>query len=158
LGGAQDFQFTYPGQRYEVKSLRPGRTDVEISSEEQLEGEDINLVVVTMEEVHSSEDGLTLPLLVKSIRSKLLDGSARAEFNRKFARLAVNLADAWYAERAYSITKLQIYGVRTGFPALTRSELPSAISQVVYRLNIKQLTDYLALNTTYKNESTSDGE
>ena len=44
-----------------------------------------------MEEVHSSEDGLTLPLLVKSIRSKLLDGSARAEFNRKIARLAVNL-------------------------------------------------------------------
>ena len=41
LGGTQDFQFPSPGHHFEVKSLRPSRTSVEISSEDQLDGDNI---------------------------------------------------------------------------------------------------------------------
>ena len=61
LGGVQDFQFPSPGFRFEVKSMRPSRTSVEISSEEQLDGDGIKLAVVTLEELADPSAGITLP-------------------------------------------------------------------------------------------------
>jgi hypothetical protein len=157
LGGAQDFEFLSPNLRYEVKSLRPTRTDVEISSAEQLDGEDIRLAVVTVEQVENLSLGITLPELVKSIRSKLDNGADRSDFNRRFANLRVDLDDTWYSEQAYSILRLQVFDVGGEFPALRRSQLPQAITGTNYHLDVGHITPFIVSERTYTHGS-ADGD
>jgi hypothetical protein len=158
LGGAQDFQFPPPGHHYEIKSLRPGRTNVEVSSEEQLDGEDVKLAVVTLEEVASPLMGVTLPGLIKSVRSKLKDGADKAEFNRRFARLFVDPDEPWYSEHAYAVQELQIFDVTEEFPALRRSQLPKEIERTSYRIDIQHLPQFVVYEMDYSHGSgNSDG-
>jgi hypothetical protein len=158
FGGAQDFQFLAPGHHFEVKSLRPGRRSVEISSEEQLDGNNIKLAVVTLEEVAVPSDGLTLPRLVTSTRSMLKDGADRAEFNRRFARLLVDPDDPWYSDQAYAVRRLQVFDVSEGFPALRRSQLPDAITRTTYRLDVQHLPKFIVLDMSYSHgDCTRDG-
>jgi hypothetical protein len=157
LGGAQDFEFLPPNLRYEVKSLRPTRTEVSISSAEQLDGDDIRLAVVTMEQIEHQTLGLTLPELVKSIRSNLDNGSDRSDFNRRLANLHLDLDDNWYAEQSYSILRLQIFEVGGEFPALRRSQLPLAITGTSYQIDLVQITPYIVSDRTYVQGST-DGD
>jgi hypothetical protein len=158
LGGAQDFQFPAPGYNFEVKSLRLGRTSVEISSEEQLDGYNIKLAVVSIEEVTALSDGITLPRLVISIRSKLKDAMDRAEFNRRFVRLGVNPDEPWYAEHVYAIRRLQVFNVNENFPALRRSQLPQEIERTTYHVDIQHLRQFVVFDIDYSHESGySDG-
>ena len=158
FGGAQDFQFLAPNHHFEVKSLRPGRGSVEISSEEQLDGDNIKLAVVTVEEIAAPANGITLPGLVTSIRSELKDGADRADFNRRFARLLVDPDDPWYADQAYAVRRLQVFDVREEFPALRRSQLSKAIDRTTYRIDIQYLQQFLAIDMDYSHGSgTSDG-
>lgn len=149
LKGAQDYEFLAPGFRYEVKSLRPTRAEINISSIEQLDGENIRLAVVTLVEAESGSDsGLTLPDLVRSIRAILEDGSARSEFNLKFLRLGVDLDDPWYREHSYMVTRLRLFEVVEAFPALRRSGLPEAIERVEYRLDTDQIAKFTIIDST----------
>ena len=158
LGGAQDFQFPAPGYHFEVKSLRLGRTSVEISSEEQLDGDNIKLAVVSIEDVATPSDGTTLPGLVTSIRSRLKDGADRAEFNRRFARLLVDPDEPWYSEHVYSIRRLQVFDVNENFPALRRSLLPQEIERTTYHVDIQHLPQFVVFDVDYSHESGySDG-
>jgi hypothetical protein len=153
LGGAQDFQFPAPEHHYEVKSLRPGRTSVEISSEDQLDGDNVKLTIVSIEEVANPSDGMTLPWLVTSIRSRLVNGADRAEFNRRFARLHVDPDEPWYSERAYAVRRLQIFDVSKNFPALRRSQLPREIERTTYHVDIQHLPQFVVFDTEYSHGS-----
>jgi hypothetical protein len=158
LGGVQDFQFPAPGYHFEVKSLRLGRTSVEISSEEQLDGDNIKLAVVSIEDVATLSDGTNLPGLVTSIRSRLKDGADRAEFNRRFARLLVDPDEPWYSEHVYSIRRLQVFDVNENFPALRRSLLPQQIERATYHVDIQHLPQFVVFDMDYSHESGySDG-
>ena len=148
LGGAQDFQFLSPSFRYEVKSVRPSRTEVEISSAEQLDGDNIRLAVVTLEEVDPASPGLTLPSLVHTIRTTLNQGDARAEFNRKFAALGIDLDDPWYADHAYTVRRLRLFEVPGEFPALRRSQLPEAIGRTMYHLDTDEISRFVIVDST----------
>lgn len=149
LGGPQDFAFLAPSPRYEVKSLRSTRTELEISSTGQLDGDDIRLAAVTLEEVGVSGQGMTLPQLVRSIRSRLDTGDDRPEFSRRFSGLHVDLDDTWYAEHSYSVLRLQVFAVRDGFPSLRRSQLPPAITRATYWLDVNHLAQFLVMDITY---------
>lgn len=153
LGGAQDYQFPSPGHRFEVKCLRPSRTSVDVSSEEQLDGDNVKLVVVTLEQVATASAGITLLRLVTSIRTSLTDGADRAEFNRRFARLLVDPADDWYSQQTFVVRRVQIFDVNQHFPALRRSELPKAIARTTYRIDIQHLAQFALLDTDYAHES-----
>jgi hypothetical protein len=149
LGGAQDFQFAAPSCYFEVKSLRPNRSTVEISSEEQLDGGHVMLAVVTIEEISASSDGITLPMLVMSIRSRLQNGVDRSEFNRRFARLLIDLDAPWYSEQVYRVNRLQMFDVNAEFPALRRSQLPRAIARTSYHLDVQCLSQFQVLDKNY---------
>lgn len=159
MGGAQDFQFPSPSYNFEVKALRPSRTSIEISSEDQLDGDNIKLAVVTLEETTDQEAGITLPRLVSGIRSNLNNGEDRAEFNRRFARLCVDPDDPWYAEHSYVVRRLQVFDADEQFPALRRSQLPDAISRTDYRVDIQYLEQFLQVDISYSHRDVkSDGQ
>jgi hypothetical protein len=152
FGGAQDFQFPPPSHYFEVKSVRPNRTTVEINSEDQLDGPDIKLAIVTVEEIAEPLEGITLPRLVASIRSSFKNGVDRAEFNRRFARLLIDPDDPWYSEHAYVVRHLQVLDVSDEFPALRRSQLPEAIARTSYRIDVQYLPDFVELDIDYSHE------
>jgi putative PD-(D/E)XK family protein DUF4420 len=153
LGGAQDFQFPAPNHHFEVKSLRPRSTSIEISSAEQLDGGNIKLAVVTLEEVAASVESITLSPLVGSIRSTLTEGADRSEFNRRFARLHVDPDDPWYSEQTYAVRRLQIFDVSEDFPALRRSQLSQSITHTTYKLDVPHLSEFGVLDLSYSDGS-----
>jgi hypothetical protein len=146
--GDQDFNFPVPATQFEVKSVRPARPTIEISSTAQLDRDDIHLATVTIEDLPTGSDGITLPRLVATVRGRL-DTATRAEFNRRFAALTLDLDDPWYHEQRFSIQRLAVYDVARDFPALRRSVLPSAIVRAAYRLDLDQLTHHLISDVTY---------
>jgi hypothetical protein len=146
--GDQDFNFPVPDTQFEVKSRRPARTLVEISSTAQLDREDIHLAVVTVEDLSTGTGGITLPDLVTSTRQRL-DPLTRSEFNRRLAVLALDLDDPWYREQVFSVQQLTIYEVAGDFPRLRASQLPPAIVRASYRLDLDQLGGYLVSDVSY---------
>src|SRR4051794_41100529 len=71
LKGDQDFNFPVPATQFEVKSVRPARAIVEISSAAQLDRDDVHLAVVTVEDLPMGSGGITLPGLVATVRERL---------------------------------------------------------------------------------------
>ena len=59
--GDQDFNFPVPATQFEVKSVRPARAVVEISSTSQLDRDDVHLAAVTVEDLPTGSGGITLP-------------------------------------------------------------------------------------------------
>jgi hypothetical protein len=149
FGAAQDFQFLPPGMHHEVKSLRPARTEVEVGSAEQLDDSSLRLEVVTMDEVERAIGGLTLVGLVTSIRGTLRDGADRREFDRRFGILGVDLEDSWYSDHCYCIKRLRTFSVPGDFPALRRSQLPTAITRTTYRIDVNSINRYLIQDSVF---------
>jgi hypothetical protein len=143
LGGEQDFSFPSPSPQFEVKSIRPTRGSVEISSLEQLDSDDLRLVVVTVEDLGPDIDGWTLPELIFGIRAKIADPTTRTDFNRRVAHLLVDLDDPWYREQHFAVQRLRMYQVGSTFPALRRSQLPLAVARARYRIDLQYFTDFL---------------
>jgi hypothetical protein len=146
--GDQDFNFPVPATQFEVKSVRPARAIVEISSTAQLDRDDVHLAVVTVEDAPVGSDRITLPGLVATVRERL-DPATRAEFNRRFAELVIDLDDPWYREQHFSVQRLAVYEVAGDFPALRGSRLPSPIVRATYQLDLDQLADHLVSDATY---------
>jgi hypothetical protein len=145
--GEQDFNFPVPGTQFEVKSRRPARRFVEISSTAQLDRDDVHLAVVTVEDLPTAAGGITLPGLVTSTRHRL-DPLTRSEFNRRLGVLGLNLDDPWYREQAFEVRQLAIYEVAGDFPRLRASQLPAAIVRAEYRLDLDHLGGHLLSEVT----------
>jgi hypothetical protein len=145
--GDQDFNFPAPTPQFEVKSRRPGRSIVDISSLRQLDREDIHLAVVTIEDLPARSPGASLPDLVATIRGRF-DAVTRVEFNRRLAELVVDLDDPWYREQKFRVTELALFVVGPAFPRLRRSHVSQAIVDAVYQVDLRQVADHLVTATT----------
>lgn len=148
FGGDQDFNFPVPSRQFEVKSIRPGGSTIEISSASQLDRDDVDIAVVSVEDVPPDPNFLTLPDMVETIRGGLTDPGTQADFNRRFAELSLDLGDPWYAEQHFDVQGAAIYSVGGDFPRLQKSLLPTAIARVQYRLDLDQLAGHLVAETT----------
>ncbi|WP_028656624.1 PD-(D/E)XK motif protein [Nocardioides sp. J54] len=144
-GGYQDFRFPKPGPSYEVKALRASGDVVEISSEFQLEGENLRLAAVTLEESYGP-GAMNLPELVSSIQVGLKEPEARVEFQRRFLEVGANLDDPWYRDQSYQATRLRVYDVKNDFPALRRADLPEALRATKYRLDLNFVEGFLSVD------------
>lgn len=152
--GDQDFNFPVPAIQFEVKSVRPARSFVEISSTAQLDRDDVHLAVVTVEDLKTGSGGITLPAIVGAVRGRL-DPATRSEFNRRLAQLALDLDDPWYLEQRFSVQQLAVYEVAGDFPTLRRSLLPTAIVRATYRLDLEQLAAHLVSEAAYESPGTA---
>lgn len=149
LGGYQDFQFPQPAPTYEVKATRPTRDVVTVSSEFQLDGPAVRLAAVTLAE--SFEDGaFNLPDIVEQVRRSFAEPEARIEFQRRFVETRVDLDDPWYADQRFTVTDLRVYEIRQEFPALRRSNLPEALRNTEYRLDLSFVEDFQLEHLVYE--------
>lgn len=147
--GDQDYNFPVPGTQFEVKSIRPNRESIEISSTSQLDLPEVQLAVVTLDWAPDGVVGVTLPTLVARIRSSFAEPVHRAEFDRRFAQLMVNLNDPWYQDLEFQVQRLRVFDAPASFPALRSSELPDAITRAQYRIDLAHVANFLLTDESF---------
>jgi hypothetical protein len=139
--------FVRCGGAVEVTTGSGAASSVNIASLDQLS--DTGFSALLLAHVHLVEqgNGMTLPDLVKSL-SEMIMASAPAMLRLfKDGLLAAGYVDAdaaMYATRTYSVVAINFYDVTGDFPRLVRSEVPAAITEASYRLELRSLRPYLA--------------
>ena len=134
-GGSQDFRKGF--HAVEIKSRRPSRNTILISSEDQLwfDG-NLYLAVYPVATVGESDgDAISLTQVVESVRAKLASGQARD-------RLDIRLIDFGYINRReyeeerFVIAEPIAYYVGDSFPCLRRGDLPAGIEGLRYSVDL----------------------
>lgn len=141
-GGDQDFVF--PAARYELKSRRTMSRAVEISSEYQLAGEDIVLVVVEVTDASVQFEGaMTLGEKLQAVRSmEMLTGPALENFEQALEELRVDPQDARYDDRYLRCGTVDYYRVSGNFPRITGDQIHEDIGGVRYKIDLDSLEQY----------------
>jgi hypothetical protein len=139
--------FYFDDKNIEVKTKNNSKSDVNISSEFQLEeesGKSLELVIVSLETQLSN--GLTIEFIVNQIRDKViaLNGDLSILYEALKMKAITHRILNEYNNYQYSLISHQYYNcIENGFPRLIKSELPENINGVKYKLNLKDLDNYI---------------
>lgn len=150
LGAPQDFWYATSGF-HEAKSIGATAAFIEISSAEQLDQPNMELIVLRVPQVSESADGaVTLVTLVQRV-ADLLDAAQldHSELETRLKRLGVDLTDPYYAETWFAITAETDYVVEDAFPAIRASKLDLGVSNVTYRLAVGAIGAFQQVNTEH---------
>ena len=143
MGLPQDFWYPEDGF-HEVKSIGPGTTRIRISSESQLDVEELELLVLLIGNTDEMTPGaVNLPKLVSHVSAELGDAAASADaLQERLDRLGVNLAESFYHDTWFHVSRITAYDAGPGFPAIRASELPEGLSRVSYQIESSTIEDF----------------
>lgn len=144
LGLPQDFWYPEDGF-HEAKSAGPSATRIRVTSEQQLDPPDLELLVLRVANVDDQAEGaVNLIKLVNKVRAGLTGESVNhAILDDRLASLGVDLSDPFYRDTWFLVSSVTSYAVTDGFPALRASDLPDGISRVKYQLTLSNLADFI---------------
>lgn len=148
---SQDFIFDH--KNIEVKTRKEGNPSVKIANENQLDqtdGKDLELAVVRLNSQAAS--GLNLGQLIQKIlricEENFGDIAILFEALRQKNLFPGNLSH--YDEYVFHPVDITIFDCGDdGFPKLVRSDLPEAISNVVYSINTKKIEEFKVRKVEY---------
>lgn len=128
---------------YEVKSISSGKTEVKISSLEQLESEiEGELVVVSLEKMSEAYDGITLNKLILST-SSMFEIQADKELFMNKVSLQGYMYNDFYDSYVYEVSSINRYLVGKNFPVITHDNVPNEVVKVSYTLDLPQIKRFL---------------
>ena len=136
----QDFIFSDTWS--EIKTVSSGRSDVSISSVEQLDctasGE---LVVIYADKTSTTnEKALNLNMLYKEILENISDDSIKTDFSMMLLRTGYYPRSEYEsAEHTYEIKQVCRYSVTPSFPCLRRCDLPSSVVEANYTISLPSI-------------------
>jgi hypothetical protein len=145
--------FYFDDNNIEIKTKNNSKSDVNISSEFQLEeeiGKSLQLVVVSLESVLLN--GLTLEILVNQIRDKVisLNGDLSILYDTLKKKAITHRILSEYNIYQYTLISHIYYNcVENSFPRLIKSELPDNISGIKYKINLKGLESFIIKTVTF---------
>lgn len=132
--------FSYDTTWYEVKSVT--KDSVSISSIEQLDSDRVGfLILMYFEKLSPEAKELTLNKAVDEILSLINMDSDRALFIMKLVQVGFFKED-YYDNYVYKLRDKAFYEVNDKFPKISLSDLPSAVTNVRYDLNINSLLEF----------------
>lgn len=143
MGLPQDFWYASNGF-HEAKSIGPSTSRLRISSEHQLDEDDLELIVLQVATTDDQTVGaMNLPSMVAKVRTSLTESAASAEgLDERLARLGVDLAETFYQDTWFLPTRKTIYNVGSDFPRIAASALSGGISRVTYQLDLVDLEEF----------------
>lgn len=141
-GSDQDFQF--PDVHFEIKSRHSSTHALRISSEYQLDGDNIVLVVVELADSTKSLPGFTsLADKVTSVRDSLAIGSSDLEaFDSALHELGFDPNEEFYSGVYFSSRSVDYYTVSEDFPRIRPRNLATGVAGVKYRLDLAALDQF----------------
>lgn len=142
LGADQDFIFG--DIAYEIKTIQVNIDKVSISSLEQLDSKKtLVLVIFELLKVGKYEESAhTLNALVNSIENIL---SSKSELLMIFREILLEFGyvnHEHYDNYSYLIQSQEKYNVVEGFPKITKSDVPNAISSCQYKINLSEIAPF----------------
>ena len=139
-----DKDFVFDDTWAEVKTIKPGKTSVVISSLEQMESDKVGyLVVMVLDNTSASDiDGFSFAGLIDEIRSALqLCPSAAFEFESKLFELGYSYHREYY-EKHYVLQNTRKFVVDDSFPKLLKSNMPKGIVKAQYDIALSEIISY----------------
>jgi hypothetical protein len=135
--------FSYHDKWYEVKAIHSGKNSVKISSFEQLQSdEDGELIVVSLEKMSASYDGIKINMLATEILNSIEFDDQKDMFLGALS-LQGFVFNENYNEFVYALTSMTRYQVNAAFPKITRDDVSEAILKVQYDLSLAFLNSYI---------------
>ena len=143
LGLPQDFWFKKDGY-FEAKAIGPSTRIVRISSESQLDVEDLNLFVLVVANANETAPAIVnLPGLVAVIEAKLeAEGVGPEPVRDRLNRLGVDLNTGFYSDTLFVVASAARYEVTRDFPAIRASELPAGVHHVSYQVDLDSVLSF----------------
>lgn len=142
LGPLKEHQdFSYGEMWYEIKTVTEQAEKVRISSIEQLSLETLGELIVYR--LAKTSDGFTLNSVVKNLSEMLSQNLAAAQKFEVLLFQAGYVEREEYSEHSYRLAENIKFAVDEKFPRLTRNNLPVAIVDASYTLNLRQLEEEL---------------
>jgi hypothetical protein len=143
MGLPQDFWYDGDGFR-EAKAIGPSTTRVKISSEHQLDEDDLDLIVLQIANTDEQTVGaVNLPAMVGRASTALSDVGASADaLQERLARLGVDVTEAFYQDTWFVVTRMTNYGVDGGFPRIMASTLPTGVTRVIYEIELVAIEEF----------------
>ena len=100
------------------------------------------LHVICLAEFHDCRKGCSLNAQVELVQSAIKDPDHREIFeSRLYETGYFELKD--YDAPCYSVTKVESFHVREGFPRISPDDLSEGVSSVTYELELKSLENYV---------------
>lgn len=143
MGLPQDFWYAGDGFR-EIKAIGPSMTRVRISSEYQLDAEDLELIVLEIANTDEQTAGaVNLPTLVGRVLTALSQIGASADaLQDRLTRLGVDVAEAFYQDTWFIVSRMTNYGIDTGFPRIVASALSAGVTRVTYQIELAAIEQF----------------
>ena len=137
-----DKDFVFSDTWAEVKTVRPGKAYVTISSLEQLTAEnDGRLAVLSIDATSGSDaEGFSFAGIIHEMRNRLSSHpNAMLDYESKLLELGYAERKE-YSEKFYKYFGMKIYTVGEGFPRLTRKDCPEPIIGVRYDISLPEIS------------------
>lgn len=144
LGAPQDFWYEASGY-HETKSIGPSSPYIKISSAEQLDQPDMELLVLHIPQAVETDSGATnLVRLVDQAENTLsAAGGSTVDLHLRLNRLGVEIEMPYYTDTWFTFTTLETFRVVPVFPAIRAGELPAGVERVRYSLDRKAVAPFL---------------
>jgi hypothetical protein len=137
-GAPQDWQF--PQCDLEVKTIAPGRRDIQISSEYQLQSSAGGEVFLHVIEAGASEAGVSLADLVDHVRLMANDAGVLDDVDDRLLSLGwLDVHRERYVGSVWAVKGEKTFVVGEGFPKLTEANLPPSVTGVRYTVDISAM-------------------
>lgn len=140
----KDQDFVLDQTWYEIKTISPGREDVEISSIEQLDNSFNGYLVIQLADqtTQTDENGITLNQAFSQLRECMKDFP---ELDRQITGMLIGMGYIplpYYDQFKYAFEVRSFYYVSREFPAIRKTNLPEAVTKVRYMLSLAALTPF----------------
>ena len=141
IDGLHDFR--NGGHALEVKTgLGPSST-IGISALDQLDGTGLRHLDLVHVRLTEARDGRTLQHIISAINGILGDGASRRTFENALLRRGLMPDDdSARINPRIELRAMDAYSVTEAFPRLIRSNLPVAISEAAYTLEVRGITSF----------------
>lgn len=142
----KDFRFGSIG--FESKLTSSKTPKVKISSERQLDSENLSKLYIALYIVEEVKDkGFSLNSIVEQIRSKISNNqNALKLFNERLLLVGYFDEDYENYKRQYAFRKRNFYEVASDFPRLVTSDLPTGLFDIKYNIELSAIEQFLVSN------------
>ncbi|WP_175987248.1 PD-(D/E)XK motif protein [Microbacterium tenebrionis] len=139
--------FILPGEQcVEVKSLRRTNHHVLIANTDQLDprDEDLRLAVVRLERCAQGDGRGILDLVHEVGEWVAATPAAQTSFNQALLALGFDVGDPRYEQWRFQAREWAWFSVSEDFPRVRRENVPAAVSNVSYKLDIDQIESFVS--------------
>jgi len=144
MGAPQDFWYETSGH-HETKSIGPSAPSIKISSAEQLDQPDMELLVLHVPQAVETDRGATnlVRLVDQTVNTLSAAGASAVDLHLRLKRLGVEIEMQYYTDTWFTFTTLETFRIVPAFPAIRASELPAGVERVRYSLDRRAVAPFL---------------